>query len=174
MHRVSIALLLIGLVLSPVGAHGQEAGISPATLRGEIRSGDTVPLRDYIETRLSAIEQATRLAREGMEKRLDGMNEFRATLDDQAKSVPTRLEFTAKLEKYESEAQALRADISKLAPIAELQAIRVDVQSLRESRAEISGKATQVQMMWAMGIAIASFVIAGARFILTYKGTVKE
>ena len=62
-----------------------------------------VSLREYVERRLAdqkeifersqeAQDQATNLARCGMEKRLEGMNEFRDALKDQAKSFITRTE----------------------------------------------------------------------------------
>ena len=49
-----------------------------------------VSLKEHIEARLAALEQATRVASDSMEHRLDGMNEFRSTLKDQAAKFVTR------------------------------------------------------------------------------------
>ena len=48
-----------------------------------------------IDIRYEAIQDATELARKAMEKRLDGMNEFRDTLKDQAGKFVTRSEVIA-------------------------------------------------------------------------------
>ena len=48
-----------------------------------------------IDLRFNGIEKATDLARVNMEKRLDGMNEFRETLKDQASRFVTRTELLA-------------------------------------------------------------------------------
>ena len=77
---------------------------------------DSVPLRDYVDMRFSDMDDRTELAREAMEKRLDGMNEFRDTLRDQA---------------------------SKFIPRTEYDILCDDVQKLKESRAEMRGKASQ-------------------------------
>lgn len=49
---------------------------------------------DRTKERFESINRATTLARESMEKRLDGMNEFRDTLKDQASAFIPRSEFT--------------------------------------------------------------------------------
>ena len=52
-------------------------------------------LEKLIEIRFNGIEKATDLAREGMEKRLDGMDEFCDALKDQAARFITRVELLA-------------------------------------------------------------------------------
>ena len=59
---------------------------------GHLNNADMVSIRDYFDTRLIAIEQATGIAAASMEKRLNGMNEFRDTLRDQASRFVTRQE----------------------------------------------------------------------------------
>ena len=51
-----------------------------------------VPLKDYIDTRLADIEHARVQAHGALESRLGGMNEFRDTLSDQAKTFISRAE----------------------------------------------------------------------------------
>ena len=52
-------------------------------------------LEKIIDIRFSSIEKATDLARAGIEKRLDSMNEFRETLKDQVSRFITRTELLA-------------------------------------------------------------------------------
>ena len=52
-------------------------------------------LREYTDTRFTAQEEATERARASMEKRLDGMNEFRNTLKDQGQTFITKTEHSA-------------------------------------------------------------------------------
>ena len=83
------------------------------------------------------LEKATTIASEGLEKRLSGMNEFRAQLKDQTANFITRPEHDAVL---------LR--------------INEDIRILRESRAELSGKASQLSANVALGIALIGLVLS--------------
>lgn len=96
-----------------------------------------VSLKEYFESRLCSIEQATKSAAAQMEKRLEGMNEFRDALKDQATKFLTKDEFN-------------------------IQHIRVqdDVRMLRESKANLEGKASQTSVFIAYGIAVVSLIIA--------------
>ena len=96
---------------------------------GHHHDGDRLEgLRELADARMFAIEQATRVAKESMEKRLESMNEFRDTLRDQSRTFITRSEHETLIK---------------------------EIQSLRESRAELAGKASQssVHIAWAMGAA---------------------
>ena len=102
------------------------------------RYKDGISLKAYVDTRFTALEDKidslekllktmvdqivdnTTLARTGMERRLDGMNEFRDALRDQAAMMVTRVEMEAAIK-----------------------GMGGDIQSLRESRAELAGKASQ-------------------------------
>ena len=70
---------------------------------GEAFTDRGVSLREYIDLRIEHIVNSTELARLGMEKRLDGMNEFRETLRDQAQLFVTKAELDALRSKVESE-----------------------------------------------------------------------
>jgi hypothetical protein len=67
-----------------------------------------VSLKEYIDTRLSAQEKATEVAYVAMNRRLEGMNEFRETLRDQAARLATRTELEASLSTVNSELRQLR------------------------------------------------------------------
>jgi hypothetical protein len=101
-----------------------------------------------VDARFEAIERTTaleresaklasRLAYDNMDRRLDSMNEFRGQMDDQAKRFMPRTECTAALDRLEE-----------------------DVRSLRESRAELQGKASQSSVM-------VSWLIAGVGLLLS-------
>lgn len=55
-----------------------------------------VSLKEYFESQINSIKEATTLARESMEKRLDGMNEFRDALKDQTSLFINRKEYEDK------------------------------------------------------------------------------
>jgi len=86
-----------------------------------------VPLREYLEARLGNIERATDVAYKAMDKRLEGMNEFRQALTDQKASFVTRIE--------------LRATIDKL---------DADIETLKLSKATLEGKASQTSFYISM------------------------
>ena len=67
-----------------------------------------VSLKEYFEVRLQSLDRATNTAAALMEKRLEGMNEFRNTLKDQANQFLTRNEFVMMMDKMTSEINALR------------------------------------------------------------------
>jgi len=56
-----------------------------------------VPLRDYLEIRVAAVEKGISVAHKEMERRLEGMNEFREQLRNQAALFVTRTESEAKM-----------------------------------------------------------------------------
>ena len=59
---------------------------------------DEVTLRELLEARLEATEKALGLARVELERRLEGMNEFREQLRDQAARFITRDEFDMRMD----------------------------------------------------------------------------
>lgn len=84
---------------------------------------DRVPLREYVEALINAIVVARDTAYESMNQRLDGMNEFRDALRDQAGRFVTR-----------DEVRSLIDGLTK------------DIKSLELSRAELQGKASQTSV----------------------------
>jgi hypothetical protein len=61
-------------------------------LDARIEAALGVSLKEYIDTRLTAVAHATSIATASLDKRLDSMNEFRDQLKDQAKNFITRPE----------------------------------------------------------------------------------
>ncbi len=68
----------------------------------------SVSLREHVEARLDAMREAIDLARVGVDQRLEGMNQFREQLREQATHFVGRSEFEASMKTVESELRALR------------------------------------------------------------------
>lgn len=82
-----------------------------------------VSLRDHFESRIVAVERATSIASVAMEKRLEGMNEFRDALKDQASKFVTRIELEACITKLQSDIR----ELMKYKDIAEGKASQLSV-----------------------------------------------
>ena len=98
---------------------------------------DGVSLKEHFESRIVALEKATTIAAINMEKRLDGMNEFRSQLKDQASTFISRNEYTVMMEKLQQ-----------------------DIKTLQISKANLEGKASQQSVLIAYLISIISLCIA--------------
>jgi hypothetical protein len=96
----------------------------------------SVSLKEHIESRLSALEKAISEAKHDLEKRLEGMNEFRAQLKDQAYSFITRNEYALCIERINSE-----------------------INSLKEFKAALDGKASQRSTIISIVISVISLII---------------
>jgi hypothetical protein len=129
------------------------------TFHNPLTQSDGISLREYIDVRINEIqhimeldrndvekrislyhgeiEKRTEFARMGMEKRLDAMNEFRNALKDQAVTFPTKSEMNVILRRLEE-----------------------DVRSLRETRAELHGKASTMAMWGAYIFNVITIIIA--------------
>ena len=141
--------LVLGLVFALCG--WLYAADAPATT--DSNRLNIVSLREYVERRLAdqkelfeksqeAQDAATSLARLSMEKRLEGMNEFRDALKDQTKTFITRTEHDMVLRQ---------------------------ISSLELTRAEMAGKASEFSVIMAYclgGIALLFSVLSLALQIL--------
>lgn len=96
-----------------------------------------VPLKEHLESRLIALEKATALAANTLEKRLEGMNEFREALRYQTSLFVTRTELQVLLEKIE-----------------------VDLRILRQYKVALESKASQAYVTVTMVIAILGAIIS--------------
>jgi hypothetical protein len=84
---------------------------------------------------------ATALA--SMDKRLDGMNEFRASLQDQTKNQVSKSEF-----------QVFKDGTDK------------DIRMLRESKAELDGKASQSSVNFSLGISVLGLIMSSISIVM--------
>ena len=122
-----------------------------------------VSLREYLESRIDNLEKTlleryltqektTANVLSANEKRLDSMNEFRETLRDQNKTFITRTD-------HESLIASFRKDVER---------IDTEIESLKLSRAELTGKASQSQLNINFIFTLVSFMIALAGLLMGY------
>lgn len=95
-----------------------------------------ITLREYLDSKIQAIDKATILALSALEKRLESMNEFRDQLKDQASRFITREELN----------QAVKP-------------LDTNIEMLREAKANFEGKASQSSVYFSMGIAVLGLII---------------
>ncbi len=99
-------------------------------------NGDSISLREYFDAKILSQEKAIALAYQSMEKRLEGMNEFRDTLRDQASRFVTRVELDAQIEKIEA-----------------------NLRPLELSKANLEGKASQTAFYIAIFFSVAGLIL---------------
>ena len=90
------------------------------------------------------VRDRTQLARENIDARLASMNEFREQIKDQTATFFTRREHEIYME-----------NVDKL-----FQSIMVDIRGLRESRAQMEGKASQTSVSIGYILTVAALVLA--------------
>lgn len=105
----------------------------------------TVSLRDYFDSKITSLDKATSVASSNMERRLEGMNEFRAQLKDQAALFFTRAEHQAYLEKVDA-----------------------DIRVLRESKATLEVKASQKAVTFSTIVALIGVILAIASLLHSF------
>lgn len=103
----------------------------------ERHTAEYITLRDYFERLIAEQNKATGLAYQSMERRLDGMNEFRDTLRDQGLSFLTKAEYYTFKTRLEE-----------------------DIRTLRESKAMLEGKASQSSVNFVTAMAVIGIVLS--------------
>jgi len=100
-------------------------------------------LREYMDIRFQSIEKSTCLAQDNLNRRIDGMNEFRNAMKDQAAKFITREELALMLD-----------------PIGK------DIRQLLETQAEAKGMASQKSVLVAYGISLVAILISVAKLFI--------
>ena len=121
-------------------------------------------LRELFEQRFDSMDRALMVAMEAMNRRLDGMNEFREALKDQASQMMTRVECAATRKTIEGDIRSLRdsenLSISRTEYDAQHQRVIEDIKLLRESKAMLEGKASQLSVNITLGLAVLGVVVS--------------
>ncbi len=104
-------------------------GLSLLAFAAEPRGDSSVSLRDYVDARFDALATATKLDYQVVEARLEVLNQAREQRSDEAKMFATK---------------------------SELESLKEQVTSLRESRAMMEGKASANSVLFTGGIAVLS------------------
>jgi hypothetical protein len=92
---------------------------------------------------LTSSEKAVAKAEIATEKRFDSVNEFRATLSDQAANLLPRREADTKFSSYEDKLEDMKKEIA----------------GLRESRSGTAGTGEGLKAMWGYVAGVAGFVL---------------
>jgi hypothetical protein len=100
-------------------------------------------LRLYLDSKFDALDVSTKVAYNAMEKRLEGMNEFRQAMADQSNTFVTRSEISQFTDR-----------------------VNADLRMLRESKAELQGKASQLSVNIALFLSVAGIGISLIKLIL--------
>ena len=93
-------------------------------------------LKNYMDVKFNSIEKSTCLAQDNLNARLENMNEFRNSLKDQTAQYITKAELETIKARYDS-----------------------DIRVLRETNAEVKGKATQNSVYIGYIIAFVGLII---------------
>jgi hypothetical protein len=108
----------------------------------DLRMGELEKLFNF---RLEAVEKATRLAAASLDKRLDGMNEIREQLNQQADSFLPRSEYSFGHTRIEQ-----------------------DIRELRESKAKLEGKADQSSVNLALLVGIMGLLCSIVSIVISF------
>lgn len=91
-----------------------------------------------VETQVLSIEKSVEIALASMDKRMLGVNEWRATYGDMTSRLPTRVELEVLISKLEAADAVIMKEIA----------------GLRESRSELAGKASVSSLYFSYFLAI--------------------
>ena len=95
-----------------------------------------------VEAHLEATDKAVEVAKQGLDRRLEGMNEFREALKEQASHFVTKAEHAF---------------------------VMADIRDLRESRAKLEGMASQRSVYVVYAISIVSFMLSVIELIKDWR-----
>ncbi len=104
-----------------------------------------VTLREFLDSKIIDIKESVKTAYASMEKRLEGMNEFRDQLKDQASKFVTRAEIDILMSRINS-----------------------DIRELLQSKANLEGKASQQSVNMALLISVISIIVGIVAIILKF------
>jgi SMC interacting uncharacterized protein involved in chromosome segregation len=122
-------------------------------------------LKEQINARIDHLESQIERERVGIEKRMEGMNEFRGTLQDQASRFASKSEIDAHFESRRLEIDGSLKSI-RIETMTELEGLRREIKSLNTFRDTMEGKATQssvdsvrILTIITLGIAILGIIL---------------
>jgi len=111
---------------------------------------DNVSWRDYVDTRLVAVEQTLAATEKALEARLATLNEFRDAMNDQRQGLETRL----------------NKCLSRAEHLAEHKALDDKIGSVNTELSELRGKASMSQIYISYGLALLAVVVSVVSLIL--------
>ena len=136
-----------------------------------------IPLKDYIEERLSLLiqnvadkleylDKARDKAEEQMNRRLEGMNEFRAALTDQSGRMLSRKEFESSHSFLDEKVRAVEAALAKSPTKGEIETsqkvLEEKIRTLELAKANQDGRSIMISSL----TSIATSIIVGVVIFL--------
>lgn len=104
---------------------------------------DIVSLREYLESRLDGLSETMRATATSLDKRLEGMNEFRSAMNDQRINLESRIGEGIPRSEYVVQHRALESQVAQI----------------REWQAKQEGKASQSSVWGAYVVAVIGWMI---------------
>ena len=127
-------------------------------------TNDNISIREFLECRLIALEKATTVAAYGLDRRLEGMNEFRDQLRDQTSTFITRNEHDIVIQRLGDDIKYMREQFGNLFSRKEYEVsmanVSSDIRILRESKATLDGKASQLSANIALTISVIGIMLS--------------
>jgi hypothetical protein len=131
-------------------------------------STNSPTLRELFELRFNAMDRAVNVALDSMNKRLEGMNEFRQALRDAQSQSITRTECGIAKTKIEEDLDGVKQKTDEMLRRSEYeiqhQRVVEDIKMLRESKALLEGKASQMSVNITIAIAVMGLLVSIAAF----------
>lgn len=104
---------------------------------------EMVSLREYLESRLDGLSETMRATATSLDKRLEGMNEFRSAMNDQRINLESRIGEGVPRSEY----------------VVQHRALELQVAQIREWQAKQEGKASQSSVWGAYAVAVVGWLI---------------
>lgn len=120
--------------------------------------------RAYFEAKITSIDKTTGNTTEALNRRLEGMNEFRSALKDaNALNLP-RNEYLAQKNEQDKDMERFRDQINSMISRDEHREVHKkldgDIETLRDYKNQLQGKASQTQLLWAALLGAAGFLFS--------------
>jgi alkylhydroperoxidase/carboxymuconolactone decarboxylase family protein YurZ len=128
-----------------------------------------IPLKEFLEQRiddlqssvndkLTALDSAREKAEQQMNKRLEGMNEFRETLSDQAARLMPRTEYDFAHKSLDEKVRALEAALAKSPTKSEIETaqkvLEEKIRNLELAKANQDGRGAMISALTSAAISI--------------------
>jgi predicted phage tail protein len=109
---------------------------------------EMVSLREYLESRIDGLSLTMTATATALDKRLEGMNEFRQAMNDQRINLESRIQEGVPRAEYAVQHRTLEAQVNAITA------------EFREWRANQEGKASQVSVFIVGAITVVGWLIA--------------
>lgn len=133
----------------------------------------TVTLREYLDNQIDNIKDATKIALTTLERRLEGLNEWRLESKDRQVNFPTRMEIDAQIKTIQSQLDQLKTqsvDLPTRNEVAvQFDRINADLRDLLKSRDNLAGKASQNSVTITLIISIVGIIIGIASIAISLR-----